>query len=213
MATVLDFSILSNLSVIFIFIAVFIGGWGLLSMIDIFGFKDEGRKKIYAVLAFALAFLVILSRPVLGLVAFSIPWFSVILFVAFFMLFFAKMFDPGLDTASLIKDTRVYGFLIFFVGVVVLFALGGVFGQALLEQSTGVSDADRITGVTTPVDSFVPADEFVDQAPRSIEGSVTPPAASNSFAANIVLTLFHPKILGMLFMMLLGTITILLLAR
>ncbi len=207
MATVLDISILNNLSIVFVFVAVFTAGWGLLYFVNPFGFKDDNKKKVYSVLAFALTFIVILSPTVLGLIVFSIPWLTMVLMVAFFLLFFAKMFDTGLATDKLIRMPVVYGFLIFFVAVIVLFGLGGTFGQTLLETQPGVADqVDAANGQTTPTDTFIPAGE-VRPAPSQ------PLTQESDFGTNLILTLFHPNILGMLFLMVLGTVTILLLAR
>lgn len=206
MATVLDISILSNLSVIFIFIAIFVMGWGLLYFINPFQFKDENKKKVYSVLSFAISFLVILSPGVLGLMVFAIPWLTVILLAAFFLLFFARMFNPELSGENLIKMPVVYGFMIFFAALIFLFGLGGIFGQSLLETQPGVDNG----GFTTPEDTFVPVDQT---GGGTLSPGNTGAPASNDFGANIILTLFHPNILGMLFMMLLGTVTILLIAR
>jgi hypothetical protein len=217
-STVLDFGILTNFSFIFIFLAVFLAGWGLLLKIDFFKLGNEGRK-LYSVMAFALSFIVILSPGVVELLAFMIPWLTIVLFIAFFMLFFAMVFNPDLDTAWLIGQGPVYGFLITFVVIILLFGLSGVFGQDLLEAQPGVggvSDADLIRGEALPADEFVP----VGDAPTSpLEGQV---GASNAgghapqerdIGSEIILTLFHPSILGMFFVLLLATVTMLLIAR
>ena len=206
---VLDFSILSSLSVIFVFLAVFITGWGVSMMIDPFKLGDD-RKKIYSLLAFALAFIIILSRPVLAIISFSIPWFTVLLMIGFFMLFFSKMLSPDLDVSELAGKPNVYGFLIFFTGIILLFGMAGVFGQSLLEKQPGVTAADQITGETQPTDQFVPVDEFVPQEKQGVSAVVAP---QGDLGSNIVLTLFHPNVLGMLFMLILATITILLIGR
>ena len=220
MTTVLDFGILTNFSFIFIFLAVFLVGWGLLLKVDFFKLGAEGRR-IYSVIAFALAFIVILSPGIVELLSFMIPWLTVILFITFFMLFFAMIFDQNLDTQWLINQGTVYGFLITFVVIILLFGLSGVFGQQLLEAQPGVgggelSDADRVRAEGMPADQFVPA----EQAPSSpLEGQV---GASNAgghapeqrdIGSEIILTLFHPNILGMLFVLILATVTMLLIAR
>ncbi len=209
MATVLDFSILGSLSVVFVFLAVFIGAWGLLSTTDMLGLKD--KKSVYAVLALAIAFLVVLSQNVLNLVAFTMPWFAVLTFVGFFMLFFAKMFNPNLNGAELIRKSEVHGFLIFFTAIIVIFGLANSFGQQLLEKQPGVTTADQISGNTMPTNTFVPVNQS-SATNASNTASTTAPSTGN-IGSNIVLTIFNPKILGMLFMMLLGTVTILLIAR
>lgn len=220
MAAVLDFGILTNFSVIFIFLAVFITSWGLLLKIDFFKLGGDG-KRLYSVMAFAIAFLVILSPGVVELLAFTIPWFTILIFIAFFMLFFAMIFDANLDTGWLINQGSVYGFLITFVVIILLFGLAGVFGQDLLETQPGVgagelSDADRIRGESVPADEFIPADqvsesELQGQVGVSNVGGRAP--AERDIGSEIILTLFHPSILGMLFVLVLATVTMLLIAR
>jgi hypothetical protein len=220
MATVLDFTILSSLSIIFVFIAVFIGAWALMMMVNPFSFKDDAKKKTYSVMAFALAFLVIMSPPVLSIIVFSVPWFALLLIVAFFLLFFAKVVGPKGVPDDLSKQSVVYGFMIFFTVVIILFGLANSFGQVLLEEQPGYgADADRIRGDVRPVDTFSPTDEA--EMPGTFDPDSPPPVnqrpagaiAQDDIASNIVLTLFHPRILGMLFMMLLATITMLLIAK
>lgn len=214
MATVLDFSILGSLSIIFVFIAVFVAGWGLLYLVNPFQFKDDNKKKVYAILAFALSFIVILNQGVLTMIKFSIPWLSIILMIGFFMLFFTRMFDPSFKADELIKKAPVWGFLIAFTAIAFMFGFGQAFGQDLLEEQPGLaSDADLIEGDTTPTDTFVPADEFTDAEPLRTDGSVGNGPGSGSYTRNLTLTFFHPRILGMFFMMVLATITILLIAR
>lgn len=220
MATVLDFSILTNFSAIFIFLSLFLVGWGLMLKIDVFKLGEEG-KKIYSLLAFAFAFIAIMSPGVVELFAFAIPWFAVLTGVAFFMLFFAMIFNPDLDTKWLINQGSVYGFLITFVVIIILFSFSAVFGQTLLETQPGVggqglSDADRIQGQTVPADSFVPADEIQES---ELEGQVGVSNAGGrspegrDVGSEIILTLFHPNVLGMLFVLLLATVTMLMIAR
>ncbi len=208
MTTVLDYSILTNFSIIFIFLAIFIAGWGLLIKIDFFKLGSEG-KKLYSVMAFALAFLVIMSPGAVQIFSFAIPWFTILLFIAFFMLFFAMVFNPDLDTGWLMNQGVVYGFLITFTVIIMLFAFANAFGQDLLEAQPGVSGAEQVEG---PSDEFVPVDD-VDQPRASASGSGGPAPADRDLGSNIILTLFHPKILGMLFVFLLATVTMLLIAR
>ncbi len=212
MSTVLDYSILSDFSIIFIFLTVFLAGLGLMRYIDFF--KMGSDSKLYAVLAFALSFIVVMSPTVVDIFTFAIPWLSIVLLIGFFLLFFAKMFNTDLDTAYLIGQGPVYGFLIAFVVIIFLFALSFSFGQDLLEEQPGFRDLDRIQGETVPRDTFVPE----GQVPPAFEGqsSVSQQRAAQDqrdLGSNIVLTLFHPRILGMLFVILIATATILLIAR
>lgn len=216
MATVLDFGILTNFSGVFIFLLIFLGVWALFIKIDFFNMGEAGRR-IYSIMAFAIAFLVILSPGAVELFAFAIPWFAILLFIAFFMLFFSMMFNPDLDTGWLINQGVVYGFLITFVVIIMLFAFAAVFGQTLLETQPGVENGgtSEFSSDGLPADSFVPEDEV---PPSELEGQVgVSNAASGSTDRNIgeeiILTLFHPNILGMLFVLVLAAVTMLLIAK
>lgn len=216
MATVLDFSILTNFSVVFIFLTVFLAGWGMFLKTDFFNLGEKG-KRIYSVMAFALAFLVVLSPTVVEIFAFAIPWLTVLLFLAFFMLFFVLMFNPDFDTGWLIEQGTTYGFLITFVVIIMLFAFANSFGQDLLETQPGVGeDIDRIQGESLPADSFV-AEEDVQPGELETQNGVSNAGSGapvqRDIGSNIVLTLFHPKVLGMFFVMVLATVTMLLIAR
>lgn len=181
-------------------------------MIDPFKTGDK-NKSIYALLAFALSFLVMLSPSFLAMFRFAIPWFSLLILVGFFMLFFFSMFSDNYDLGWLGKQPVVYGFVIFFVAIIIIFAFANAFGQDLLEAQPGVTDADRIQGDTRPVDEFVPAEDFDSLETGRTGDTAVPTTQANDLGSNIVLTLFHPKILGTLFMLLLATITILLIGR
>ena len=217
MATVLDFSILTNFSAVFIFLTIFLAGWGLFLKTDFFGLGDEG-KKVYSLMAFALAFLVILSPTVIEIFAFAIPWLTLLLFIAFFMLFFVLMFNPDFETGWLINQGTTYGFLITFVVIIMLFAFANSFGQDLLEQQPGYTEgqqvADQVDAQGMPQDTFVPEDEVQESTLEGQQGvsNAAGGPAQRDIGSNIVLTIFHPKVLGMFFVLVLATITMLLIA-
>jgi len=184
MAAVLDISILSSVTSVFIFLLVFIGGWGVMTLAD--PFKDKG-KSFYGIISFLIAILVVLSKGVTGVILFATPWLVVLGLVAFFFLFFAKMFmvSEG-DITSAMKGS--FGWFIFFIALIMVFAIGTSLGPSLTKA------------------------QFPNQG--TTNGTVTPGApgstATADFGSNLLFTLFNPKIVGVLFMFLLGTLTILL---
>jgi hypothetical protein len=176
---------------------MFVGGWGMLMLVD--PFKEKGRS-FYGILSFLLAVMVVLSRKAVSVILVATPWLMLLILIAFFFLFFAKMLGgPGVQIP--IGEGKVYGWLIFFVAVIILFAIGNSFGQDLLnaqvpEQPATISPVPVIAENGTVIGTATPQFDTV---------------ASNDFGKNLTLTLFHPKILGILFLFLLGTLTILLL--
>lgn len=190
MAAVLDISILNSFTIVFIFLLVFIGVWGVMTWVD--PFKGKGSS-IYGLIAFLLAVLVALSRNVVSFILTATPWVLVLGLVAFFFIFFAKMFGVG-DASIASAFGGHIGWFIFFIALIILFSLGAAFGPGLLSASVPTS---------TPTDA---------NATGGIDGT-TGSTASGDFGTNLVFTLFHPKIIGVLFLCILGTLTILLVAK
>jgi len=193
MAT-LDISILNSVSTVIVFMLVFVGTWGMLSLID--PFKDKARS-FYGIIAFLAAILVVLSTKTVNVILMATPWLMLLGMIAFFFLFFARLFG-GNDIQIPIGEPRVYGWVIFFVAIVLLFAIGNSFGQDLLS-----AQAPGVAPTTEPV---VLENGTVIEGPGAYSA-----VASNDFGRNLTLTLFHPKILGILFLFILGTLAILLL--
>jgi hypothetical protein len=210
MATVIDISILNSVTIIIVFMLIFVGGWGMLSWVD--PFKDKG-KSFYGLLAFLLAVLVVLSRKTVSVILVATPWLILLLLIAFFFIFFAKVFGTSDSTITWAFNNKALGWVIFFVALILVFAIGNSFGQDLLASSV----PGQPVPTTLPEGSVVNADGSVILPDGSIvvpdETGAVPggSVATGNFGTNLVATLFHPKILGVLFLFLLGTLTILLL--
>jgi hypothetical protein len=119
--------------------------------------------------------------------------------VGFFFIFFAKMFgrSDG-DISSAFGGS--FGWVIFFVAVILIFSLGSALGPGLL-AAQNPSTPPVVQNVTYVNGTAVPAD------------SVLRGTATNDFGTNIVYTIFNPKILGVLFLFILGTLTIIMLGK
>lgn len=212
MATVIDISILNSVTTIIVFMLVFVGGWGLMTFVDPFKGSQKGAS-FYGLLAFLAAVLVVLSRKTVGVILIATPWLILLLFIAFFFIFFAKVFGTSDVSLTSAFVGPVKGWLIFFVAIILLFAIGNSFGQDLLEQQvpgqappvqTGIPEGSTINAdgsVTLPDGTTVPAGQTIPSTG----------VATDDFGSNLIFTLFHPKILGVLFLFLMGTLTILLL--
>lgn len=193
MATFLDIGVLGYFRVIFAMILIFVIMYGFLSWTKPFGDKGAG---LYSLISIAFAILSITSKGVLSLVTFMAPWFFIVVFIAFFILFILMIF--GLKeknlTAGTTSELRVW--VIIVTVVILLFGLGSAFGQRTLEQGSGE------TGTTTV--------EVEGSTGSNITGS--PDSTSTSdFGANVLNTLVNPQVLGMILVLLIGVFTIFLL--
>lgn len=189
MATFLDIGVLGYFSIIFTLILVFVIMYGFLSWTKPFGEKNTG---LYALIAFAFGVLSITSKGVLTLITFMTPWFFVMIFIGFFILFILMMF--GLKSEDLIagKTSQFRIWPIIFTIVILLFGLGAAFGQDTLVAGTGGTQNNP--------------EEVQEEVPPAQGGNVGSPSetATGDFGSNVLNTLINPKVLGMIVVMLVG---------
>lgn len=188
MATFLDISILGNFIGIFTFLLVFVIVYGMLELFKIFG---DGHKGLHAIIALAVAFIVIFSKGVVAVIQTFTPWFTILILVIFFILFAVRMFgatDKDIHN-ELTSGTTITTWIIIFTVVILLFSLGAGFGQESLTQGGGGKVTQTNTTINATGDS----------------GST----ATGNFNQNLYNTLFHPKVLGLILIMLLAVIAML----
>jgi hypothetical protein len=188
MATILDVSILSHFSTIFTFLLVFVIVFG---MLELFKFLGDDKRSLHAIIALCIGFLVIFSSGTVKLIQAFTPWFFVIILLIFLLIFAARMF--GLSekqvTEAFYNQPYMVWILILTV-VILLFSLGGAFGQQSLEKG-GNNETVQVSGNTTIGEP----------------GSTS----TSSFSQNVYNTLYHPKMLGLILVMLVAVIAALLL--
>ncbi len=186
MATFLDFTLASRFSSIFIFIFMWIVLYGLISISKIFG----ENKGLHSLLALVVAFFLFIYKPAFSAIMFMTPWFFMLAFVAFFLLLLAKIFNPDLDTATLLNNGGVKWTLITIAIIIFLFALGESLSPAIQQAQT----AGQPVVVNGTVVGY-------QQTPQEVHHS------------NLVSVLFHPAILGLLLLALIATFTIVFLTQ
>ncbi|MBU0470398.1 MAG: hypothetical protein KKA62_03180 [Nanoarchaeota archaeon] len=166
MATLIDLGLLQAFDFIFPVILVWAFMFAILRKTKVLG--DNLNADV--MVASAAALMVLLSRTIIDMINFMIPWFSVaiiffVLMLLMFMLFGAK------DTEKFYTDKGLRWVLIA-VGLLIVAAAGGkVMGQTLLEQSATAGTAVDVGNGTS---------------------------TSSDFEQNIYATLFNPKVLGLL---------------
>ncbi len=232
MATFMDVSLFQQFSGIFIFLLVFVVVYGFLSMMDMFK-KNPGSKGLYAIISLAVAFLVITSESVFNVITTMIPWFTVLIIFIFLIFFVLKMWvgDDGDDLfMNLIKEPTLYWILIIIFVLIFIVSLSSTFGQHLLNQnpeiktlSSGQQVVQLSNGTVLSLDdasnqgynvqrlqaTVITTTSTTDQSLSTVSQST----ATTDFSQNVLLTIIHPKVLGMILFMLIGFLTIIFLAK
>ncbi len=159
--------VLQYFDVVFAFIFVFAVIFALLQKTKIIG----EAVTINSMVAIAVGFLMIMSRIVVDMLNFMIPWFVItIIFFVLLLLIFQVFGAQEADFQSAVKD-RVLRNVLIGVGIIILLAsFGVVFGQTYAEQAFTDGTA-------------------VDATPGS--------SATTSFENNIREILNNSKVLGM----------------
>ncbi len=178
MVSVLDLGLLQVVDFIFPFLLVWAFVFALLQKTKIVG----EALAVNALIATAIGFTVLLSRTVIDLINFMIPWFAIA--IIFFVLLLLLFMIMGYKDVTAYTDPGVRWVLIA-VGILIAFAaFGKVMGQSLLEEGA--------------------------QAEAVVEGAEG--VATGGFQQNIYATLFHPKVLGLLVIFAIAVFTVALLS-
>jgi len=209
MATLLDLSIFEHVAGIFVFLIVFAIVYGFFLVTNMLKGK-EGAKGLYAIIALALGFLAMVSKDTFAIITTMTPWFTVLIIFLFLIFFVLRMFTGDDDAifSKLIKNSSVYWVLIVVFIIILIVSLSSTFGQRLLEQQPGLENGDSTTIAPVQDPSFTDIQEGVTS-----QAGQTGSTSSDSFGSNVLLTIVHPKVLGMIMLMLIGMFTIMLLTK
>lgn len=181
MANPLDLGLLDSLSVIFSMLLVFAIVYGVLAKSKVFGDNNGLHAIVGLVSALFLAFSPGVSQVIMTMV----PWF-VMMFIFFLLLlqFFSFMgVNENFLLENLKKDKSIVTWVMIISFVILISSLGSVYFSG---DSDSVANLDE--------DGFEPAGDVGDTGSGAL------------FA-----TLFHPKVLGAIIVLLLGTFTIMML--
>lgn len=167
MVTILDIGLIQAFDFVFPVLLVWAIVFAVLQKTEVVG-KSVG---INALIASIAGLTVLLSRTVIDMINFMIPWFSIaiiffILTLLLFMIFGAKAEDAY-------KDKALQWVLIAVVILIVAAAAGKVLGQTLLEQAGQVGE-------------------------EGAGGEGGSGVATSSLTQNLFATLYNPKVLGLI---------------
>ena len=153
--------------------------YGILEYTKFFG----DRQGLHILIAFMLGVILLLVPSVNEVISTITPWFVLLFIFILLMVIAYKMLgatDADLKDAMIHNKSIIYWIMIFSV-IILLGGLGKVF----------FSGGDNAIGVT------------VNETGTSTEGDVGETGVSAFYA-----TLFHPKVLGLIFVLLIGVFTI-----
>jgi|TARA_Y100000310_G_C20296769_1_gene629792 hypothetical protein len=178
---VLDVALLEHFVIVFPFLLIWVIVFGILSATKTFG----DNKGIHAIIGLALAFLFILSKDAVAALNFASPWFVLLFMFIIFTIMAFKVFGASDSDVLGVLKNKEFRYIATWIGIISIIimvaALSNVHGQRLLEE--GGEGETLVEGG---------------------DGSV----ASGDFEGNVWNTIFHPKVLGLILVLLIASFTI-----
>jgi len=194
MASIIDLGLVQQFSDIFSIILIFLVVYAALEMTKVLG----ANKGVHSLVALMIALLMAVNPNALKIISGISPLFTV--FIIFIMFLFVAALFAGFTKGEVIQalgGQSGAAFWIIIVSVVLLgIVIGNVFGQQLLEQFSASSSETVNTQPT------------IDTNGDGVPDAVAPTTDSADFQKNFGRTLFHPKILGLILILLIGSFTI-----
>ncbi len=145
------------------------------------------NKVLHALIGFFIAVIFLFSTEAITVVQVMAPWFTVLFIFVIFILMSYKLFGATDDQIrNVMTNASALQYTILALGIIILlFGLGAGFGQKLLGYSADIA-------------------EVRDATTEAGQGST----ATSSYQQNLISTLFNPKILGMILILVIAAFTI-----
>jgi hypothetical protein len=191
----LDLSLIQLFTPVFTFIFIFAVIYALMQFAKVLG----DNKLLHSAIAFTIAiFGAVLSNTARDMIEYMVPWFTVFIIFTVLVIVMYKIFGATDDDVRTVirKHSGVQWTIAIFAILIALGALSNSFGQKAL---AGTENPGEVTDPQNP-----------DWRP----GATTPGTTGTSdFSTNLNRTFYHPKVIGMLFLMLVATFAIAQLTR
>lgn len=198
MATPLDIGLLRQFDVIFPFLLVFVLVYAGLGFMK--AFKDN--KALHALLALVLSFLTLFSPLAIRTINIMSPLFVILMiFILFALMIFMTLGPSESDVLNALKS-KEYQFTWWWILAFILLIGFGSFFKAVVETQGSIPGYSSIPGTGgSPGTSG-------STSPAAPSAGGPPIQGAPGQEADFFKTLFHPKVLGLVFIMLLGLFTI-----
>ncbi|MEM3374287.1 MAG: hypothetical protein QXE31_03630 [Candidatus Woesearchaeota archaeon] len=181
MASLLDISLLNYFSNVFVILFVFAATYAVLMFKNPFQISEE-KKYINSVIAITLALMMIFSQDAIEIIKNTIPWYIIMLISLLFVIIIASAFNTSIPS-SLSSSMGTY--ILVIAIIILLINVANKIGQQAGPYLSGNANPDVVV-------------------PNG-EGDV----ASNSFTQNFGATLFHPKVLAMILVLIISLFAVL----
>ncbi|MGM5481034.1 MAG: hypothetical protein ACQESE_01345 [Nanobdellota archaeon] len=219
MTSFADLTIMQHFSGVFVFFLVFIIVYAFLQFTNMFK-NTDGAKGIYAILSVIVAFIVSLSKGAFAVLTTMTPWFATLIIFLFLVMFVLKIFTgPDEDIfPKLIKEKPAVYWTLIGIFVIILIAS---FTPAINQERA----EDNLQDSTTAERSSLSPDNgtAVHDTQSPEEGTVlyqrTGMFASDeerepeNIGDQILQTILHPQMLGVLLLIFIAGFAILFLTR
>ncbi|MFH1064872.1 MAG: hypothetical protein V1729_07340 [Candidatus Woesearchaeota archaeon] len=186
MATFLDIGLAEHFAIIFPILLVFVIVFALLEKSKILG----DNKGLHSLIALSIAIMMIFVPGLVQVVVIMAPWFVILFLLVTFFLLLLMSFGTKWDAISGVANVwqTPHWFLLIISLIVFIGALAQVYGGAMLPFSD-----DGSVQVSSAADTNLTTD-------------------TGNFNQNVGRVIFHPKTIGLFFMLMVGALTIKLLA-
>lgn len=184
----LELGFLEYFSPLFVFVLVFVVVYAMMQFTKFMG----ENKVLHSLIALFIAIIFLFSTAASTVILFIAPWFTIFFIFLIFMIMAYKLFGATDDQIKTVISKWHAGqyFIATIAIIIMLFGLGAGLGQKLLTYTSEEATAEE-TGTLTTVGEIG-------------EGST----ATTSYTQNLAATIFNPKVLGMVLILAIASLTI-----
>ena len=160
------------------------------------------NKVLHAIIAILISlFVTVFSQGARDVIKFIIPWFTVLgIFMVFAIMLYKIFGATDDDVRSVIKGRPDVQWTLFIIVIIIMLgALSQAFGQRQLSYTTGSNLSEE--DISENVGIF------------NVGNPGTSDTTSGDFNQNMGATFYHPKVLGTLFLFIMGALAVAFLSR
>jgi len=217
MASFIDLGFLHGLAPVLIFLFSFAILYALLGGIKILG----DNKSIHAIIALVVAIFVAISIDVSTIIVSIIPWFFLIMvFLVLIILGFGAMGGGKADLLDTLGTTSSPGgilkwALIVIALIIILSAIANQFGQSQLELTNEKAKTSTTANVDSNGNKIVLGQTAIGVKNINSVGRNNGDLSTDTgdYQDNFANTMYHPRMLGFILIILIGTLTVALLTQ
>ena len=217
MTSFADLTVMQHFSGVFVFFFVFILTYAFLQFTKIFD-KTEGAKGVYAFLALVVAFITSLSNSFFDVITSMVPWFIVLIVFVFLIMFVSKMFTGG-EEGDMFKDllmknkTVIWTLVAIFAVIALVSIIPSVNNNDVPSTPETTTTQSGATVVTTDANGTSTVVVHRDDVYSGRQEQPETPQRKNTLGDDIVQTIIHPQMLGVLLLLIIAGFSVLLLTQ